>query len=291
MVKIRNLKTEESTQQIKDAWLEVAASKNRLLASTDWTQLKDISLHNEKKFSTWRKKLRDLDLKATFETPQQAKSFLEDYKKTIPKPNWSSEVEQANTENDLKEELQSFCSEKIERDIHEAKLESSKQEEQPNLKEELQSLIEEKVKLSNAELLNEIYLSLNQPEEAPEPMCVNHDEALNILKKAYRKAKNDKLLEVGVLDHTIITEKLNQAGDFLSGDDSIENYPLLIPSTDIEDPEDHVKDLLKECKQYFNRLYSIEKEFANMNTTLYTMTNDEIVKELESYGHRHRLIQ
>lgn len=93
--KIKNLNTKITPEQINAEWANVLSVRNKMLASSDWTQLKDVILDKEQVnfWKNWRKKLRNVKRKV-FSTPKDAEYVLQLLEKQIPQTvNFSSYIE------------------------------------------------------------------------------------------------------------------------------------------------------------------------------------------------------
>lgn len=93
--KIKNLNTKITPEQVNAEWANVLSVRNKMLASSDWTQLKDVILDKEQVnfWKNWRKKLRNVKRKV-FSTPKDAEYVLQLLEKQIPQTvNFSSYIE------------------------------------------------------------------------------------------------------------------------------------------------------------------------------------------------------
>ena len=57
--------TEEDLRTDTQKWAEIRFERNKLLAETDWTQARDVTLSNDSAWQTYRQQLRDLPSKIT----------------------------------------------------------------------------------------------------------------------------------------------------------------------------------------------------------------------------------
>ncbi len=62
--KVRNKTQQEITQEIESKWISIRYERNQLLSESDWTQLPDSPLTNQKQteWQTYRQALRDVTI-------------------------------------------------------------------------------------------------------------------------------------------------------------------------------------------------------------------------------------
>lgn len=81
--RIKNLKTSETEEKVKNEWNEIKSIRNRLLQNSDWIFVQDIEIDItcRELWFQWRKKVRSVD---EFADPKKALQFLLDLQKRQP---------------------------------------------------------------------------------------------------------------------------------------------------------------------------------------------------------------
>lgn len=83
--KIKNLELSKTEKQHQNAWGEVLSHRNKLLETSDWTQLQDsgLSEHSVQLWASWRKELKRIN-KRNFNDKDLAKRAIENLAQVIP---------------------------------------------------------------------------------------------------------------------------------------------------------------------------------------------------------------
>lgn len=255
------MKVQKSSKQIADSWKLASAEKKALLLSTDWTQLDDVNLENSQAFSNWRKKLREVNLQETFETSSQAREFLKLFREKMPKP-----VFIKTSNNNLPDDTDYIS-------------------QISNLKLEVKGL--------NV-LVHQLVDSLKRKESAYTDKDVDieeipYAEAKLCVISDIQKRKHAELLDAGALTFPLLSEKAEQAIDFLasSNDTRLNTYSLFHHVSD-KDEVQHANNIISLYKKLREQLNDIELRYLQEESKVHNMTHEEINEYLNSHGHRYR---
>jgi len=117
--KIKNLKVSHSPEYEKSRWLEAKSRRNKLLSSSDWTQLPDngISDTDVRLWREWRERVRSIRAR-DFDSKEQYIEELKSLEQIIPGAVQNTNTYNKNTNGKItqaqaKNELVSLCKDKI----------------------------------------------------------------------------------------------------------------------------------------------------------------------------------
>lgn len=248
--RITNVKLGHSRNKTDQAWNAVKAQKRRLLMDSDWTQLTDlVNLINHEDFAIWRKRLRNLNLKREFSSPEQAAEFLTEYEKIMPVVKQVSVKAPSHDKKDLDANIAEIVEREVEKRL---------------------------ATLSLADPIEDTLID------------VEHRQAVSIAVELNSRLKVEKLLENGAAEYALIRERLDRATDFLVDQDtSLNEYTLLQNDTNMTDRE-YASEILEEAKQYFKNLLGIEQEFAKKRASIQNMGCEQLNEFFKTHGYRHR---
>lgn len=256
MIKIKNLKTEKTERQIENEWKSIIGQKNHLLLSTDWTQLSDVPLANRKEFTKWRRGLRKINVRETFDSPSQALEFLNKYEERLPTPEFDFSL---STDQDEPDEIQTS----------DEKPDMAYQEQISRLEEKLHRIEQ------HVDLLNSVSTI---PIEEARQIIVNH-------------LKRDMFdnSEIRFIDFPILLGQVEQALDFLSDSKaSIEDYYLLEKTDPAMDDKEYAHFVIQSYKQFLKDQKNIKKDYQERVSSVYDMSVEQINDFLQSNGYRYR---
>jgi len=280
--KITNVKLGKSNEKENNKWLEAKSKKITLLSLTDWTQLPDMqNLDNKEKFAHWREGLRKVDLKSEFDDPSQALEFLYEYQKRMPKPEFSKRtVREDNTGGkDEIEKLKDLIYNEIQRQLPNFK----KCDSDNNSLNDRVDRLENKIKTLNEKLVN----FMESFEKKTK--YIKKEEAIQIIKKEIENKRKNDAISAGALEYPLIKERIEQAADYLSDDNTnISDYSLLENENDNISDDEYAKSLLNYGKKYFKKLASLEKKYLHDISSVYNMSPKELTERLQYYGYRYR---
>lgn len=266
MITIKNIQTKRSDKQIEDEWAKVIATKKSLLRHTDWTQLQDVNLDNKKDFLQWRKELRDLNIRKSFNNTKEAFSFLEDYKKKIPNPIFKND--KSNEENIKLNDV----------------IKENKQ-----LKESIADL-----NILVHQLKDSLLEEFKNRETAIDKDTIEEigvEESIKFIVSEIKKEKHNKLINEGALTFSILASKMEQAVDFLSSDSTdLDSYSLLNNDSSTHDRV-YAKNVIEDYKNKRKQLNNIESSYLQKEQSVYNMSSDDINEFFVNNGHRYRCIQ
>lgn len=285
MIKIKNLKTEKTEQQYDNEWRSVNGQKNLLLSYTDWTQLPDVPLVNREEFTKWRKSLRKVDMRDTFDSPDQALEFLGKYEDRLPKPELdfslpseTSIVSEPCTREDprfkeLAETLDSLAeqftgSQSKTGEIYDDSMLNKKFDQ-----------LEEKLSSLESHLLTQ---------EKTNFEVITKEDAYEIVKKHLVELELINFVD-RILDFPILVGQVEQALDFLSDSSAnIHDYYLLENTEEGLDDRQYAHSIIKKYKSFLKEQKEIKKHFHEQITRVYNMATKELNDFFKSHGYRYR---
>lgn len=256
--KITNLKTIESDNKKKNKLSEMRAWKRKLLSSTDWVTLPDVSknIKNLEDVISWRDSVRNV------------------------------KIERVSDIVSAEKELTYLGRTKVEpiKDNHSIK---------PLTMSKPQTSATKPCKMceDNKKLILDLQNRISKMEnvlQEKEYTILTHVESF----KAAEKILVEELLKeylTKYMKYSVVREKVEQATEYLSsnGQDNLTDYTLLINDGNASDEEyaraviNDGKELLQEYSEFLNK---VDKELKYV----YTMKCDELTDFFEEHGYRYR---
>lgn len=250
---IRNLKTSKTEKQIQDEILSLKSKKRVQLANTDWTQLDDVPLKNAEEFRGWRKSLRDLEITSLTDGVK-----LEEIISARPVP-----------------ELGEFPDEEI--------LESESDFDELHVEIPVQEYSE--VDFTEfMDALDDVVV-----EEPEPPVIETREEAVAELEKKLIAEKGEELKSSDASSYALFRLLQEELIEYDLGDAPpkfLERYMEFLELNPFATED--LKEVEGICKDFFKRINDIFFKFEQKIRSVYTMSDEELTKELGERGYRYR---
>lgn len=250
MEKITNVRVHKSDQQRKDYILALETKKRLYLQNTDWTQLDDVKIKNQKQVDEWRQHLRNF--KVGDNPTEEVEKRLDDIIDAKPEIQFDSN---ANSSGRAKTEI-----------------------------------LENKVKILEKEVFRlnkefgESKFTDTTVEYKDEVEYVSKEKAYEIIYENFIYYKNKILMENGILEYDLTKLLLEEAVDKKFSNVESESLTLLDESTAGED----LDEIISRCKNYFSKINEIYVGLKKEEASIYNMSTEEVNKWFVTNGYRYR---
>jgi len=245
---IKNLKTSKTEKQVQDEITALKAKKKVQLMQTDWTQLKDVHLENEEQILGWRKAVRNLEI-----TSLEDKSALEVLIKNRPPLVLTEEVPPFEIEDAPPEE--------DEEDI--VFFDSTSDEEY--MSDLMNTVIEDFLTIDSKEYAKKFLL---------EALVGEKNAALS--KADSSSYSLFRLLQEELIEHELGTNPPKFLAKYMA---SIGLNPQVT---------EDLKEVEEICKEFFSTVNAVFFTFEEKIRSVYTMSNEDLERELKKLGYRYR---